>query len=325
MPNINDLISQMPSMVRPPKQTTPADQASLIVNQSIPAILQFISRELPIKKDFETSQALQKKLSELMDSLVTLVESADTKRFSEDIQASIEVLAEKVGKPEINVTIATDAIKAVEKAVRNISFEPTDTKPVVMAINSLVPVLRDLATCVEENKVEEVKLDVKSMKLLKNLEMLDTDAKNPIAVRLSDGKEFYKVLNNLNGGITAMTGSSGNNFLTPSGNPTKANLDADGNLLVATGVSSVSAAVTSVSGSASSVTLLAATTRKGFIIFNDSSAILYIKLGATASTSSFTYRLTPYGVVTETSLPYGGVIDGIWASATGAARITELT
>jgi hypothetical protein len=86
----------------------------------------------------------------------------------------------------------------------------------------------------------------------------------------------------------------------------------------------------SVAGSASSVTLLAANSnRLGATISNDSSAILYVKLGATASTSSFTAILAGNGsgIGGYFEVPYGytGVIDGIWASATGNARITELT
>ena len=86
------------------------------------------------------------------------------------------------------------------------------------------------------------------------------------------------------------------------------------------------ATLANVSGSASSVTLRAASTsRKGLIIFNDSSAILYVKFGATASTTSFTYRLTPYSTFEMRSPIYQGIVDGIWASATGDARVTELT
>jgi hypothetical protein len=84
-------------------------------------------------------------------------------------------------------------------------------------------------------------------------------------------------------------------------------------------------AQTSVAGSASSVQLLAATaTRLGATIFNDSAATLYLKLGTTASTTSFTVKL-----ITDAyyEVPFGftGRIDGIWTSATGNARITELT
>jgi len=82
---------------------------------------------------------------------------------------------------------------------------------------------------------------------------------------------------------------------------------------------------TTVAGSASSVSILAANaSRKGATISNDSSAILYLKLGTTASATSYSIKMyqddyyeVPYG--------YIGAIDGIWASATGNARITELT
>lgn len=84
-------------------------------------------------------------------------------------------------------------------------------------------------------------------------------------------------------------------------------------------------AVTQVAGSATSVTLKASnTSRKGLTITNDSTADLYVKLGATASTTSYTIKLktddyyeVPYG--------YTGVVDGIWSSATGNAYVTEVS
>lgn len=83
--------------------------------------------------------------------------------------------------------------------------------------------------------------------------------------------------------------------------------------------------VASVAGSATSVTLIASNTgRLGATIYNDSTAILYLKLGATASTSSFTAKLFQDGYY-EVPFGYTGVIDGIWASATGNARTTEVT
>jgi hypothetical protein len=81
-----------------------------------------------------------------------------------------------------------------------------------------------------------------------------------------------------------------------------------------------------VTGSASSVTLLAANSaRLGAMLFNDSSAALYVKLGATASTSSFTVKLAAGGYFELPHPCYTGIIDGIWDSATGAARVTEVT
>jgi hypothetical protein len=89
--------------------------------------------------------------------------------------------------------------------------------------------------------------------------------------------------------------------------------------------------VTSVASSASSVTILAANAdRKGATITNDSSEVLYLKLAASAaSTSSYTVTLAgassaPF-VYYECPYSYTGEIRGIWASADGNARITELT
>jgi hypothetical protein len=86
------------------------------------------------------------------------------------------------------------------------------------------------------------------------------------------------------------------------------------------------ATLTNVASSASSVSLLAANTaRRGLIVYNDSTQTLYLKFGVTASTTSFTYLMTPKSTL-EMILPiYQGAIDGIWASANGSARITELT
>lgn len=85
------------------------------------------------------------------------------------------------------------------------------------------------------------------------------------------------------------------------------------------------ATVTSVSDTASSTTLLSASgTRKGYRIYNDSTSVLYVKHGTTASTTSFTYKLEPGDAWVEDG--YGGRVDGIWsADGSGAARITEHT
>lgn len=91
--------------------------------------------------------------------------------------------------------------------------------------------------------------------------------------------------------------------------------------------SATSGGAANVSSSATNVTLLASNaSRKGFTIFNDSTQVLYVKFGATASTTSFhvkmaagSYYESPAGV------NYTGIIDGIWASANGSARVGEFT
>jgi hypothetical protein len=89
--------------------------------------------------------------------------------------------------------------------------------------------------------------------------------------------------------------------------------------------SSTTSALSNVSGSASSVTLLGLNAqRRGATIYNDSTATLYVKLGGTASTTSYTVKLYQDDYF-EVPAAYTGVIDGIWASATGSARITEIS
>lgn len=96
------------------------------------------------------------------------------------------------------------------------------------------------------------------------------------------------------------------------------------NLISVSGGSSTatSAAITSVASSASSVQLLASNTnRVEAVITNDSTAILYIKFGTAATTSSYTISLNSgESLVVD---KYNGIIHGVWASANGNARITE--
>lgn len=90
-------------------------------------------------------------------------------------------------------------------------------------------------------------------------------------------------------------------------------------------IKSTGSAVTQVASSATNVTLLAANAaRIGVSIYNYSQAVLYVKLGSTASTSSFTTAVFPGGLY-EVPDDYTGRIDGIWASADGSAMVTERT
>lgn len=104
-------------------------------------------------------------------------------------------------------------------------------------------------------------------------------------------------------GIVALVGSS--NIVTP--------------------IRSATATLSNVASSASSVTILAAnTSRLGASVYNDSTALLYVKLGTTASSTSHTVQVTA-GAYYEVPFNYTGIITGIWASATGSARVTENT
>lgn len=86
------------------------------------------------------------------------------------------------------------------------------------------------------------------------------------------------------------------------------------------------ATCTNVSASASSVPILAERRgRRSWAVYNDSAAYLYLKFGTSASTTSFTVRLDPGAYYESFSDDaYNGAIAGIWSSATGSARVTEV-
>ncbi len=85
-----------------------------------------------------------------------------------------------------------------------------------------------------------------------------------------------------------------------------------------------------VASSASNVTILAANTaRLGATIANDSTAILYLKLGSASSATSYTVQMagSTSGGISYYEVPfrYTGIITGTWATANGNARVDELT
>lgn len=80
---------------------------------------------------------------------------------------------------------------------------------------------------------------------------------------------------------------------------------------------------TTVASSATNVNLFAAGWANGRAIYNDSTAVLYVKYGATASTSSYTVQIAAGGYFEFPQPVYSGQVDGIWASANGNARLTS--
>lgn len=110
-------------------------------------------------------------------------------------------------------------------------------------------------------------------------------------------------------------------------------LDASGNLKVSGSLTTTppaagTATLSSVAGATSSTTVLASNaSRLAFTLYNDSDSAVFVKLGATASSSSFFKKMLPYESLTTRDLGvnYTGRIDAIWDSATGNMRVTELT
>jgi hypothetical protein len=116
----------------------------------------------------------------------------------------------------------------------------------------------------------------------------------------------------------------------PSGNANPVKTDAAGDLLVSV-VPPSTCVRTSPAASASDTLILAANAnRVGATVTNDSSAVLYLAFGTTAaSLSDYTVTLAGSGAAPFAyyEVPFGwvGEIRGIWASATGHARVSEMS
>lgn len=157
---------------------------------------------------------------------------------------------------------------------------------------------------------------------------------NPVRVGGSDGSNTRDILTDTSGrqivvGAAASgAAAAGNPVLVGGSDGTNARTlktSTDGTLQVSSTPSRTSTAtLTNVAASATSVTLLSSNAnRLRATIYNDSTQRLYLKLGATASTTSFTVILFNQGFFTVPDC-YTGQIDGIWSAAAGAARITEM-
>jgi len=134
-----------------------------------------------------------------------------------------------------------------------------------------------------------------------------------LAAQTQPGVDIGDVTINNAAGAAAVNIQDGGNTIT-----------VDGTVSTIAG-KSATATLSNVASSTTNVTLLASNAnRNAATIFNDSTKILFVKYGATASATSFTVKMLA-GSYHEVFGNYTGIIDGIWANANGSARITELT
>lgn len=84
------------------------------------------------------------------------------------------------------------------------------------------------------------------------------------------------------------------------------------------------ATVSRVASSATVVTIKAANSgRRTLSVFNESTAILYLKHGSTATTTDYTVQIGA-GAFYELPQPcWRGILTGLWAAANGAAQVSE--
>lgn len=98
-----------------------------------------------------------------------------------------------------------------------------------------------------------------------------------------------------------------------------------GGTISSTNIKSTASSTASISAATIDTQLLATNAnRLGATVINDSTATLYLMLGTTSSTASFTVKMYQDDYY-EVPYSFTGAIKGIWNVASGAARVTELT
>jgi len=159
------------------------------------------------------------------------------------------------------------------------------------------------------------------------LDQLDLTTTNPLAVAIVDGNGDQ--ITSFGGGTQYAEGDvdasiTGTAVMWEDASDTLRSVSAAKPLPALT-PRTATATLTNVASSATSVTLLALNVaRLGATIMNDSTKVLFVKFGTTASATSYTVQLAGKQYL-EVPFGYTGRIDGIWVSANGDARMTELT
>lgn len=135
-------------------------------------------------------------------------------------------------------------------------------------------------------------------------------------VELVDGTTKYSFLYS---DITTPSGASASAVASL----IEAFLDASSGIITVALNDGATSTTSNVASSATVVTLKAANTSrvKLVIVHDDTASTLYVKEGATASATDFTYKLTPGDTLIIDD--YTGIVTGIWSAATGTARVTE--
>jgi hypothetical protein len=159
-------------------------------------------------------------------------------------------------------------------------------------------------------------------------------------VALADGAGIEATIDSGSGGLVVLPLDGAGNAITingsgslevaqtaalPAGTNNIGDVDIASSVVLTTKQAASTGTLANVASSASSVTLMASNaSRLGATIHNDSTQVLYVKFGTTASATSYTVKMVADAYY-EVPFGYTGRIDGIWASANGNARITEMT
>lgn len=219
--------------------------------------------------------------------------------------------------PETNLVPLKDEIKKVvssiekiknpdfggiEKLLKEILNKEPDVKQ-FQAVHSVLDTIISAISNLKKDKIKFPEIPDNTKHLAAIHKLLDLINSNIVGLDVPE-IDYEKLGDAVKGSITIATPAGGSSAISTASN----------------------AAITVVSSSITSVILLNINTlRKSALFFNDSTAKMYLKFGATASTASFTTVLLSQTYY-EMPLPiFQGRIDGIWDAVNGGCKITELT
>lgn len=216
---------------------------------------------------------------------------------------------------------ASKALKTTDNGSDHTPHHNLDTSPIIGAVNETAPA-SDTASSGLNGRLQRVAQRITSLIALVPASLGQKAKAASFAVTLASDEDLLAYAGAL--GETAPASDTASSGLNGRLQRIAQRLTA----LIALQPASLgqTGAQTSVSAATSSTTLLAANTvRRGATVYNDSTAVLYLLLSTqTASATLFTAALAA-GDYYEVPFGYTGIVNGIWVTATGSARVTEIS
>ena len=252
------LLNQLPDRIsRPPK---PVDSKEYVLQGEMAEVLKAIHRELAklhaSVRDHSATNALGSSLADIELAISSMSNEDIVEKLDEVIRAfPTEAPQITVEAPVVN--LPTDDFKAILEAIRGLKFEASDKvsvtnlSEVTKLLADMKPLLTKIESAVQASKSEpqesvvvsnltDLKLPEFPKEALELLENLDTDAKNPIAVRLSDGNKFYNLMEKVaDTGTRAVAMGTTPSFKDSTGTPQRALVDSNGSVKTTTDVYTV--------------------------------------------------------------------------------------
>lgn len=255
------------------------------------------------------------------------VKATDTDALLTTIDADTSTLAGAVSGSEMQVDIVSSAAIPITDNAGSITVDGTvgvSGTVTVDASGTTVPVsnagLTELAAAINGGDLDVNINNVSAALVVVGGDSVDsaitTANIQPIAGRASTATPTAVSADN-DAQLLWLTRNGALNIADGDGSLT---VDGTVNLSAATSPSQTSPSVTT-----SSTSVLASnTSRLGATFYNEGSSDCYLKLGATASTTSYSVKISSGGYY-ELPFRYTGAIDGITSTGTAQLRVTELT